>query len=63
MHHDGLEIGLGHTVLRDMTHTLLRVLLDNDAVFSGMPIPELAEVPYLDPPLSITQRATIEATR
>ncbi len=27
---------------------LLRVLLDNDAVFSGMPIPELAEVPYLD---------------
>jgi hypothetical protein len=48
MHHDGLEIGLGHTVLRDMTHTLLRVLLDNDAVFSGMPIPELAEVPYLD---------------
>jgi hypothetical protein len=27
---------------------LLRVLLDNDAVFSGMPIPELAEVPDLD---------------
>jgi hypothetical protein len=42
---------------------LLRVLLDNDAVFSGMPIPELVEVPDLDPPLSITARATIEATR
>jgi hypothetical protein len=27
---------------------LLRVLLDNDAVFSGMPIPELAKAPYLD---------------
>jgi hypothetical protein len=27
---------------------LLRVLLDNDSVFSGMPIPELAEVPDLD---------------
>jgi hypothetical protein len=39
------------------------VLLDSDAVFSGMPIPELAEVLDLDPPLSITQRATIEATR
>ena len=27
---------------------LLRVLLANDAVFAGMPIPELAEVPDLD---------------
>jgi len=42
---------------------LLRALLDNDAVFSGLPILELVEVPDLDPPLSITARATIEATR
>ena len=42
---------------------LLRVLLDNDAVFSGMPILELVEVPDLDPPLSITHRATTEVTR
>jgi len=41
----------------------LRVLLDNDAVFAGIPISELVEVPDLDPPLSITRRATIEATR
>ena len=42
---------------------LLRVLLDNDAVFSGVPILELVEVPDLDPPLSITPRAMLEATR